>query len=559
MRFRLFALLAFAGICSVSHAAKKKDVPPPTPAQLSVTHGYVRASIPQWEFSTDFRLVALERKQKPGRARLEARQGTRSWEGWVPAGEYVLAGDLNAYDSPKRAALDAAGKPYAPVIVRAGEMTDLGVLLRVPLGEYQYKLLPTEDAGVPDEISQALGRVGALLKSREIIRWRPAELPQAAEYAERQGTTGLVEAAFQNVERKKQASTPQPSLRQMKTVADFLSVAKASTPPTSSEAALAPDGSLYYGADLGQVRVRDAAGVWSSRDTGTYIEVTAVEYAQDRLVAGNLRGQLFTSGDLGKTWTVAKTLKPDEVIFDIDRAGSRWIVLAAPFEDLAASYYLSVLAHPPGKPKGWLLQPLIRVYSATRDDLTDLQPLRDFFVSGMPQIRMHEYVEPDWAGGVAVGNDYYLHAVSGIHRLDVGTMQWKELKKPMAFVNFLRASPDGKWITVAPLMGSTLAYSDNRGETWKEHKGFISYAYDVVMTGADEGHATRSTLGRFTREVEYFAYDPKTQRWKQMHEAPRECFRMLRDANNAQNYCVTRHGAVLVFEGGVWKLEFAPG
>ena len=101
--------------------------------------------------------------------------------------------------------------------------------------------------------------------------------------------------------------------------------------------------------------------------------------------------------------------------------------------------------------------------------------------------------------------------------------------------------------------------SGDRGETWKEQKGFISYPYDAVMTGANEGHASRSTLGRFAREVEFFAYEPKAQRWKQMREAPRECFRMLRDANGHQNYCVTRSGAVLVFQGDAWKLEFAPG
>jgi hypothetical protein len=123
MQSRLFVLLALAGMSGASFAAKKQASPPPTPAELSATHGYVRASIPQWEFSTDFRLVNLDRSRKPGRAKLAARQGTRSWEGWVPAGEYVLAGDLNAYDNPKRAALDAADKPYAPVTVRAGEMT----------------------------------------------------------------------------------------------------------------------------------------------------------------------------------------------------------------------------------------------------------------------------------------------------------------------------------------------------------------------------------------------------------------------------------------------------
>jgi hypothetical protein len=557
MRSRLFVMLALAGICSVSFAAKKKQAPPRTPAQLSATHGYVRASIPQWEFSTDFRLVALKDTQKPGRARLEARQGTRSWEGWIPAGEYVLAGDLNAYDSPKRATVDASGNPYAPVTVRAGEMTDLGVLLRVSLGEYQYKLVPTEDAEVPRETAQALERVGAVLKTQEVIRWRPTELPRAAQFAERENTTGLVEAIFQDVERGKQITAPLPSLKKLKSVPEFLSVAKASAAPTSSEVAIGPDGSLYYGAELGQVRVRDTTGVWSSRDTGTYVEVTAMEYGQGRLVAGNLRGQLFTSTDSGRNWTLAKALSPKEVIFDIDRAGSRWMVLAAPFEDLAADYYLSSLEHPPGLPKGWNLEPLVRVYSATRDDLSDLELLREFSAPG--KIRMHEYVEADSAGGLTVGGDYYVYAVTGIHRLDVATMQWKDLKTPMPFVQFVRASPDGKWLTAAPLIGSKLVYSADRGNTWKGQKGTLSYAYDAVMTSADEGHGSRSTLGRFTREVEFFAYDGKSQHWKQMRESPRECFRMLRDANDNQNYCVTRSSAILVFDGGEWKLEFAPG
>jgi hypothetical protein len=34
---------------------------------------------------------------------------------------------------------------------------------------------------------------------------------------------------------------------------------------------------------------------------------------------------------------------------------------------------------------------------------------------------------------------------------------------------------------------------------------------------------------------------------------------MLRDANNEQNYCATRDGAILMFDKGAWKLVFTPG
>src|SRR6185295_9479950 len=152
------------------------------------THGFVRASIPQPELAVTFALCATCRKANlldpknvldmKSRLTLTERLGARSFGAWVPAGEYQLT--LGTAD-PLRT---ASGKPYTPVMVRAGEVTDLGVFLQVNVGGYQYRLVPVDDAGTTREAEQVIEKFGPVLKSRDLIRWRPTELPQLSDMKE---------------------------------------------------------------------------------------------------------------------------------------------------------------------------------------------------------------------------------------------------------------------------------------------------------------------------------------------------------------------------------------
>jgi len=555
MKSKLFAVLILICVSGVASGAKKS---PPPPQVLSATHGYVRASIPQWELAADLRLVTLRREPRGKYVKLESRHGARSWEAWVPAGTYVLAADVNGYENLKRAALDDAGKPFAPVIVRAGEMIDLGVLFRVPVGDYEYQLVPTEDTSVADESAQAFARVADVLKSREVIRWRPVNLPQLAQFAERQSTIGLVEGVFQSVERDKQVKEASASLRRLRVPDEFLAFAKALTPPTSDEPAVDADGSLYYGADLGQIRVRDAGGKWSYRDTGTGVEVTAVEFHAGHLVAGNLRGQLLISEDGGKSWQGVRSLDPAEVVVDIDRAGSHWVVLTALFEDQPAAYYLGSLEYPPGEPKAWALKPTVRVYLAARDDLSDIDLFREFQVKRYELVLGHRPGTPDGVGGFALGDDYLVHTYTGIYRLTPSGRQWAEVQIPTPLSTLVRASADGEYLSVvSPYKGMRHDYSTDGGKTWTRHVRPVGWTYDIVLTSDHQGRSTKTTLGRFTRTIEFYELNADGDDWQKVGEAPGECVRMLRDAAFDQRYCVSRHGSILSLVSGTWKIEFA--
>jgi hypothetical protein len=553
MKTRWFVALVLAYLCSVAAAATKSNnaKAQPNPTKLSATHGYVLASIPQWEFASEFRLEAASKKQKPARAKLAERVGTRSWAGWVPAGEYIVAGQ------PDVPAFGFDGKPYANVTVRAGEITDLGILLRVPVGSYEYRLVPLEDAAIATETAQALSRFGSILKTNEVIRWRPEELPRPGKFLEHEGSMNIVEAIMLDHERKKQRAAAVVSLKRTKRKDEFLPLAKEMTPPTSDEAAADTRGNLYYGADLGQIRVRDATGNWSHRDTGTYIEVTAVEYGAGHLVAGNLRGQVLRSTDDGATWAVAHEFDSKEAILDIDHVGGRWIVIAAPFEDVAAPYYLPIEG-PPGEPKGWMIRPVIRVYGAANSDLSDFALMREFLPPAQRPFFTHRRGEADAVGGFPLNGDYLVHTPVSVYRLHLTDGQWSTLGSPGHFTDIVRASADGKFLTAADISGlrSKLSYSTDGGTTWQQHSPAPSSLTDVVMTNVREGTATKLTMGRFTRTFHFFEFDAKQQGWRFAAEAPKECVRMLRDAAFEQRYCVTRNAAIADSANRTWKVEF---
>jgi hypothetical protein len=540
----LVAAMLLVCVCPGVHAKEKAADVPKTAAELSVDHGYVRVSMPQWELAGDFSLRARDKKRKDFIPPLKERIGTRSYGGWIPAGDYDVL-DSVAVD----------GSKYLAVTVKPGEITDLGVLLRVPLGGYEYMLVPMRDSESEEEGKTLLATLASVVKSPNVNYWNPTELPRAARFSDASSGLDLIADLIQAYDRKVNKPPLAKQLRGAKSVGELMTLAKSAMPPRVEESAIDASSNLYYGADLGQMRVRHPDGTWGSLDTGVLTEISAVEVSGQQIIAGTLRGQLLSSTDGGQSWRVARALDAHEAILDIDRAGSRWLVLAAPFVDTPAptGYVASV----PGTPRVWTLKDSLHVYSGTLDDFTDLALLKDIPMA--PSWYAHWRGASESSVGHVVGGAYLLNTAAGLQKLDVATLAWSMAAKPDHRVDSFRISRDGKLLTAKRLQGafSKVSVSEDMGGTWKPYSRPPYVVYDVVLDTPDSGIATRWNTNAFGVQLEVYAYDAKVKDWRKSYDAPQGCVQMLRDEHFDQRFCLTNGGSILSRRDNEWVVEFA--
>jgi hypothetical protein len=329
-------------------------------------------------------------------------------------------------------------------------------------------------------------------------------------------------------------------LKGLKTTDEFFRRATAALPPMTDEPGTDAEGKLYYGAELGQIRVRAPKGEWTNIDTGTLQTISAVEVTGRRIVAGTVRGAIRVSDD-GRTWRAVAALSPEESVVDIDRVGGRWIVLTA-----------RLTAAGPA-PAAALVQSvdLIKVYSTTQENLTGLALLREiplpdkrFVIRGMGLRGQH-------GDGI-----YYVAAGSELLKLDLANMQWSSAS-PGHRVDGHHISPKGL-LTVYRQQGafSKLQVSSDKGATWREADTPPYVFYDVYFDAPGNGQATRWSTGAFSATIEFMRYDAVANRWEKTHDAPPGCVRVLRDADNTQRFCVTSGNSVLNYVDGKWTVEF---
>ena len=96
-----------------------------------------------------------------------------------------------------------------------------------------------------------------------------------------------------------------PMIRKMaaaETREKLFQLAQASMPPKTDEPAVDAQGNLYYGADLGTIRVRKPGGEWGAIHTGSLRGVSAVELHGTTLVAGYVGGGIRVGKIDGSGW-----------------------------------------------------------------------------------------------------------------------------------------------------------------------------------------------------------------------------------------------------------------
>lgn len=501
-----------------------------TPAELGATQGFVRVSLPQWNFGNPPSLRPRSARGTYKMVRV-VEDGPYAYGAWVPPGEYDIEGIVAA-----------DGSPYTPIIVQQGRMTDLGALLRIQLGGYETVLLPVVHPEADMEAKAAEKRLGAALHADNEVRWAPAAPPKSVRDEVPFTNVGLVVDLIAEYDRKVNKPPLSHQLKSAPTLDALAALARMTVAPHTEESAVDREGNLYFGADFGQLRVRHPDGTWGSIDTGTLDEITAVGADGDRIVAGTLRGSLLLSTDRGGNWRRIRSLDSDEIVVDIDRAGGTWIVL-------------TVRAGTGQSPWGSVHG--LRAYVAKGDDLGDLSGSRDFVLPLVPLERVRGV--SDTLVGQVIGNEYIVNTVSNLQKLDLTSMQWSTLTSPSHRIDAFHVSADGSLITAIRFQGgfSKLSVSKDAGATWASYPRPPYTIYDAMLKTLDSGEASRWNSHAFSSTLEFYSYDPALKDWRKVGEAPPGCVRMLRDESYAQRFCLTSGGSILDRKDGKWMAEFA--
>jgi hypothetical protein len=522
---RLLQVICFVCILSACAMAPVTQ----SPAELRGTHGFVHAALGS---GTSVRLRSLATGNTYDLVS-QPEYGPHAYGLWVPEGQYAING-----------LLDRSGGPYVPFSVSRGRITDLGGIVRLEIGNYEYVRLPIRHPDLVAALQPATAALRPHLTSAEPIEWRPTVPPAAEEQGTPSTGLGLIAELISEYGRHVNKPPLNQLLKEAKSTEEFFRLSAGTVPPLTDEPAADSAGRLYYGAELGQIRVRTRNGEWTNLDTGTLQRITAVEVSGRKIVAGTARGEIRTSDD-GRSWRRHFSFAADEAVVDIDRVGDRWIVLTA---KLLASNTV------PG-PAGTRVQAvnLFKVYSATGDDLAGMTPLRDLVLPERAFIPR----ALDTRGQVS-GSAWFINLGTDMLRLDVATMQWSTSSPGHTVSNF-NISPKTGLLTAYRLGGafSKLSLTTDHGRTWREVDTPPYTIYDVYFELPEKGLATRYASGAFSATIEFMTYDPKADRWEKTHEAPAGCVRLLRDTDNVQRWCVTSGNSVLNYVDGKWVAEFA--
>lgn len=497
------------------------SAPSQSPSQLVATHGYVYISMP----SPLYGQLTLESVKDGKRYDLLARkdEGVDGQGLWVPAGTYSLA---------RWSAQKLSG--YQEIAVQAGHVTDLGGLIRVPVGGYEFVLLPVRHPELRLVAESVVRQYAPVLATQQAIEWRNPATPRPLIEPMASSGMGLVGDLLMAYQREVNRPSMNKLLKSERDSDAFFKLARQATPPLMHEGGSDAEGKLYFGADLGQIRVRSPQGQWTSLDTGSLHQVTALAVEGPRLVAGFDDGAIRHSTDAGRSWSAVARLEPGYVVSDIDRAKTGWVVVTARMEGVGPSFRTL---------KG------VNVLATDQDDMQGLNVIKHFDLSELTLFLPR---------GEVVGDSYLLNVIPDLHRLDLNTRSWKTVTPPTEVMAF-DVDPASHVLSAVKIAGafSKLYVSSNLGDSWKQYDNPSYIIQDVRFLSPTNGQAVRWSVGAFSGTFESQRYDAKKDAWTKEHEAPSGCARILPDKTDRFTFCVTTAGSILKREGAKWGPEFA--
>lgn len=544
-------LFAMGLMLALPATAKEK---PQVPAELAPTHGYVYVAFPKGggEAITVAPVAGGKDVVIDTPAAATSLPAAHAFAKWLPAGRYKI----KLWGVLKWPITPAFGPPDKPASdwpdglefdVQAGRVTDLGDLMPVNVGGYQFVVVPVPHPEHAGSLAEAIKPIAAVLKDSTPVPYTMTSVSGAITIQQQSTGLGLIADLLLAHDRKVNKPSTQDALIAAKDPKEFLRLLRGITPPLQDEPARLDDGTLYFPADLGQLRKRTPDGQWSSLGMDTLRQILAVEYANGRLVAGSDDGHLRASRDGGATWAELKALGRLESIIDIDHADGTWIVTSTEkFEDSKAPRGNGLVAAARGTPSVRL-----RVYTGRSDDLADLALSKEFVLAPKDQA--------GWLGarGQLAGGRYYVLAGTALQRLDLASGQWKTIT-PGARISSHRIDPTTGVVSALWSQGafSKVHISSDHGDTWTQIGRPPYIIHDVQMDSADRGWASRWNMNAFSGVWETYTFVPAKNDWDKSGEAPFNC-RLMRIAPDLPVLCFAPDASILGLHDGKWEAEFS--
>ena len=516
---RIFVFMLFL-VFSAQLQAKKAQQ---DPEKLAPTHGYAYVFFPKGTAG-----ALTVKSQKDGREYTLAIRndpGMKAYGLWLPEGKYTVS----------RWGQYSWGE-YPEFEVQAGRITDMGGLMPVNIGGYEIVVLPMNHAETAREIDMAINEISIHLKSREPIQWRPATPPKPIKLTQPLSGLGLVADLLLAHDRKVNKPSFVTQLKSATTNEEFFKINKAVTPPMYVEAAVDNASDLYFGADLGQMRVRHADGTWGNIGIDTLHTISAVEFSDNALYAGSDNGHLRVSKDSGANWALLKSFGEDEAIIDIDYEAGVWVVATA--RQIVSA-------------NGVATSDRISVYVSKHDDFSDIVKSRDFVLT------QKNFIGWFGAHGQLAKGAYYISTMLELNRLDLRTEEWKAITPPANVSKFHIDTESGILSSVLSKgMFSKIFISNDQGDTWKQVGRPPYIIMDVAFDNSEKGYASRWNMNAFSGDWEIYSYDKSLDDWKKTSEAPFNC-RPLRVSPKFPLLCITNGASIFSQQGSDWAVEFS--
>ncbi|PMQ03057.1 hypothetical protein DyAD56_20255 [Dyella sp. AD56] len=510
------ALLFGGQLCAASSAEQSA-------AELAATRGYVYVYFPKDIGTIEVRPVdgGPNRKLAP-----RTDEGGKAYGAWLTPGDYRIS-KWNSYD----------WGDYPTFKVEAGRVTDLGSLVPVNIGGYELVVLPVRDAEDAHAIDGALQQYASALTSLDPIRWNPPSPPKPIDLQLKVTPgLGLIPSLVMAHDRKVNKPSTVAALKNATSNEEFLRLARSIARPMYSHPAEDGQGNIYFGADLGQIRVRHEDGTWSGLSVDTLHSVSGVAFVEGSLYAGSDNGVLRSSDDSGKHWSDIRTFGDDQAIIDIEHEGNAWIVATA---------------HQVLQPSGVVAADQIVVYVSPQGGLEKLEKSREF--------PLEKQMPGSWGGamGQLVHGAYFINTHKGLYRYDLAGQQWKTISPP---TNVSTHHVDPATGTVSVLLNkgalSKVFVSEDKGGSWKEMKRPPFVTADVQFDNPGMGYAIRAEPGAFKVTWEIYTYSRGAPDWAKQVDAPFQCIPMRASAS-MPIICILSDGSILSQREQDWYVEFS--
>lgn len=492
------------------------------PEKLVATHGYVYVSFPKKD-GTD-KPITLKYLKNGTFYTLSKRNDPEitSYGQWLPDGEYKIAkfGDDDWGD-------------YLSVFIKAGQLTDLGGLLPFKLGNDEFLMLPVRHQDISQAVLYPMKEYQSVFTTKDVINWSPEIPPKPIKNTFKTAGMGIVVDVMLAYERHVNKAPISKTLREVTSIRDFFELAKQTVPPLNQEFASDESLNLYFGADIGQIRVRKVNGEWGAIDTGTLSSVTSIEFVGSVFLAGFDNGVIRKSTDKGLTWKIISTLDKHEAVIDIDKVnGSFYIITKKSIKNDI----------------GIKVSDELKIYNAKNENFNDITLIRSS-INEVSPFNIH---------GEGDNSFYYVNLFPRLERLDTNSLEWKNISPPRKIFGFHKSN-SSNIISAYSAVGafSKLYISANYGDSWKEYDSPPYVIQDVYFKDANNGQSVKWSMSAFSGKLEYWQYIHQTDSWKKINEAPHGCIYALLDSNQDYKFCITRGGNILSYDGSKWGVEFS--